>query len=567
MRKYILKHKLWLIITVFFRSVGALMQVFVSILLQKIIDSATNYDMNGFIKVVLFGVIFFCVMGINDYLNKTTQFIYIKKTLTNLKEDVFRGILRKDYKSFNSENTAEYISRLTNDINMVETKFIIPYLEMIGDVLIFVATIIVMLCINIWITLFVFSTGILLFSVPAIFGKRIEKRQSAVSGELSNFTTKIKDIFLGYEVIKSYNIEENMTCEFLNSNNKVENLKFKANHLQGTSEALSLFIGIMTQVCAIALGGYFLIKGSMTVGTLFAVVNLANGVCWPIMWIVNKTTMIRGMKEVNNKLITIIEDSKKCEGTKVLEGFDSNINIKDVTFSYGNDRNVLDNLSISFKKNKKYAIVGRSGSGKSTLLKLLLGYYDDFKGEILFDGNEYNTLDKNSINNQISVIHQNVYMFDKTLKENIVLGKNFNNKELDEAINVSGVKEFLDILPRGIDSYIGENGNNLSGGQRQRVAIARSLIQNTPILLLDEGTSALDSKTAFEIEDTLLNIKDLTVITVTHKLIEGILNRYDEIVVMDNGKIIECGSFDDLINKRGEFYNLYSIEGEKDTIL
>ena len=567
MGKYILRHKLWLITTVFFRSVGALMQVFVSILLQQIIDSATNYDMNGFIKMVLFGVIFFCVMGINDYLNKTTQFIYIKKTLTNLKEDVFRGILRKDYKSFNSENTAEYISRLTNDINMVETKFIIPYLEMIGDVLIFVATIIVMLCINVWITLFVFSTGILLFSVPAIFGKRIEKRQSAVSGELSNFTTKIKDIFLGYEVIKSYNIEENMTYEFLNSNNKVENLKFKANHLQGTSEALSLFIGIMTQVCAIALGGYFLIKGSMTVGTLFAVVNLANGVCWPIMWIVNKTTMIRGMKEVNNKLITIIEDSKKCEGTKVLEGFDSNINIKDVTFSYGNDRNVLDNLSISFKKNKKYAIVGRSGSGKSTLLKLLLGYYDDFKGEILFDGNEYNTLDKNSINNQISVIHQNVYMFDKTLKENIILGKNFNNEELDEAINVSGVKEFLDILPRGIDSYIGENGNNLSGGQRQRVAIARSLIQNTPILLLDEGTSALDSKTAFEIEDTLLNIKDLTVITVTHKLIEGILNRYDEIVVMDNGKIIECGSFDDLINKRGEFYNLYSIEGEKDTIL
>ncbi len=567
MGKYILRHKLWLITTVFFRSVGALMQVFISILLQQIIDSATNYDMNGFIKMVLFGVIFFCVMGINDYLNKTTQFIYIKKTLTNLKEDVFRGILRKDYKSFNSENTAEYISRLTNDINMVETKFIIQYLEMIGDVLIFVATIVVMLCINIWITLFVFSTGILLFSVPAIFGKRIEKRQSAVSGELSNFTTKIKDIFLGYEVVKSYNIEENMTYEFLNSNNKVENLKFKANHLQGTSEALSLFIGIMTQVCAIALGGYFLIKGSMTVGTLFAVINLANGVFYPIMWIVNKTTMIRGMKEVNNKLITIIEYSNKGEGTKVLEGFDSNINIKDLTFSYDNNRNVLDNLSVSFKKNKKYALVGRSGSGKSTLLKLLLGYYDDFKGKILFDGNEYSILDKNSINNQISVIHQNVYMFDKTLKENIILGKNFNNEELDEAINVSGVKEFLDILPGGIDSYIGENGNNLSGGQRQRVAIARSLIQNTPILLLDEGTSALDSKTAFEIEDTLLNIKDLTVITVTHKLIEGILNRYDEIIVMDNGKVIESGSFNELINKRGEFYNLYSIEGEKDTIL
>lgn len=162
----------------------------------------------------------------------------------------------------------------------------------------------------------------------------------------------------------------------------------------------------------------------------------------------------------------------------------------------------------------------------------------------------------------MSVIHQNVYMFDKTLKENILLGKKFNNEELNKALNTSGVNEFLMTLPNGINSFIGENGNNLSGGQRQRVAIARSLIQNTPILLLDEGTSALDSKTAFEIEDTLLNIDDLTVITITHKLIDNILSRYDEIIVMNNGKIVEQGSFNELMDKQGEFYDLYSVEGD-----
>ena len=293
MRKYILKHKLWLITTVFFRSFGALMQVFVSLLIQQVIDKATNKDMNGFVKVIIFGMVYFCIMGINDYLNKTTQFIYVKKTLSNLKEDVFRGILRKGYKDFNSENTAEYISSLTNDINMLETKYIIPYLEMIGDVIIFVTTVTVMLWINFWITLFVFLTGIVLFLVPVIWGKKIEKRQRAVSEELSKFTSKIKDIFLGYEVIKSYNIEDNMTNEFLASNNKVEDLKFRSNHLQGISEALSVFIGTTTQVCAIVIGGYFLIKGRLTVGTLFAIVNLANGICGPIIWIVNKMTMIR----------------------------------------------------------------------------------------------------------------------------------------------------------------------------------------------------------------------------------------------------------------------------------
>lgn len=562
MRKYILKHKLWLITTVFFRSFGALMQVFVSLLIQQVIDKATNKDMNGFVKVIIFGMVYFCIMGINDYLNKTTQFIYVKKTLSNLKEDVFRGILRKGYKDFNSENTAEYISSLTNDINMLETKYIIPYLEMIGDVIIFVTTVTVMIWINFWITLFVFLTGILLFLVPAIWGKKIEKRQRAVSEELSKFTSKIKDIFLGYEVIKSYNIEDNMTNEFLASNNKVENLKFRSNHLQGISEALSVFIGTTTQVCAIVIGGYFLIKGRLTVGTLFAIVNLANGVSGPIMWIVKKLTMIRGMKSVNNKLIKISNENKKVERNKALDSFNKEIKLKDIDFSYDNDRNVLNKLSVSFEKNKKYAIVGRSGSGKSTLLKILLGYYNDYKGDIFFDGEHYNNLDNNSILNQMSVIHQNVYMFDKTLKENILLGKKFNNEELNKALNTSGVNEFLMTLPNGINSFIGENGNNLSGGQRQRVAIARSLIQNTPILLLDEGTSALDSKTAFEIEDTLLNIDDLTVITITHKLIDNILSRYDEIIVMNNGKIVEQGSFNELMDKQGEFYELYSVEGD-----
>lgn len=564
MRKYILKYKWWLAITIFFRGVGAIMQVLIALIIQQMIDTAMNKDTNGFIKILIVSVIFFIILGINDYLNKTTQFIYIKKTLTDFKEDIFRGILRKNYKEFNSENTAEYISELTNDINMVETKYLIPYLEMIGDVLIFIGTTALLLWINPLVTLVVCGTSALLFLVPATLGKPTARRQELVSKQNSIFTKRIKDIFSGYEVIKSYNIVDNMTGDFLKENNTVEALKFKSNHIQGISQALSMFLGVMSQVFTIALGGYFLIKGQLTVGTLFAIVQLANGICWPITWIVSKVTLIKGMKDVNKKLMYIINQSMENDELVKLERFKNNIELKDISFSYSEERNVLNNLSINFKKDKKYAIVGQSGSGKSTLLKLLLGYYDDFKGEINFDGYNYNELDKNSINNQISIIHQNVYMFDKTLKDNIILGKHFDKNSIESAVKNSGVKDFLEVLPKGIDSEVGENGNNLSGGQKQRVAIARSLIQNTPILLLDEGTSALDSKTAFEIEDTLLNIDDLTVITVTHKLIDSILKRYDEIIVMNNGYVVESGTFDELINKKGEFYNLYSIEAEEE---
>ena len=566
MREYIFKYNGWLASTVFFRSFGALMQVVVALLIERIIDTATNKDLDTFIQMAIFSVIFFLVQGINDYLNKTTQFIYIKKTLTNFKEDIFRGTLSKNYKEFNSENTAEYISQLTNDINMVENKYLIPYLEMIGDIVIFVGTAVVLLWINPLVTLAVFATSALLFLVPALLGAPTAKRQEEVSKQNSIFTKRIKDIFSGYEVIKSYNIVDNMTDEFLDENNKVENLKFKANHLQGVSQALSMVLGTMSQVATIALGGYFVIKGQMTIGTLFAVVQLANGICWPITWIVSKVTTIKGMKEVNSKLIGIIKENKKYIGNTKLDEFNKEIELKNVTFAYGEDRNALDNLCVKFEKDKKYAIVGRSGSGKSTLLKLLLGYYGDFEGEIIFDSYNYKSLDNNSINNQMSIIHQNVYMFDKTLKENIILGKDFSNKKLEKALNNSGVNEFINILPSGIDSKIGENGNTLSGGQKQRVAIARSLIQNTPILLLDEGTSALDSKTAFEIEDTLLNVNDLTVITVTHKLIDSILKRYDEIIVMNNGNVVEKGNFDELINNKGEFFNLYNIEGQSELV-
>ena len=560
MREYIFKYKFWLSITVLLRSLGALMQVFIALLLQQIVDKAMAKDINGFLKLVIFSVIYFLVLTVVDYLNKTTQFIYLKKTLTNLKEDIFRGILRKDYKSFNSENTAEYISNLTNDINLVESRFINPYLEMIGDVIIFVGTTVVLLYINVWVTIVAFVTGALIMIVPTLFGKPTAKRQEMVSNELSRFTTNIKDIFSGYEVVKSYNIEDIMTNEFLDSNSKAETYKFSANHIKGVADSVSLFLAIMTQTMVISVAGYFVITGTLTVGSLLAVVQLGNGIFGPIMWIMGKVTMIKGMKEVNNKLINIINESNRNKDKIHVDDFNESIELTNVSFAYNNDIKALDEVSIKFERDKKYAIVGRSGSGKSTMLKLLLGYYDDFNGEIKFDGKNTKYINNISINQQMSIIHQSVYMFDKSLRDNIMLGKEFNEYDLDIALKNSGVGEFLRILPNGLDSSVGENGNNLSGGQKQRVAIARSLIQNTPILLLDEGTSALDAKTAFEIEDTLLNIGELTVITITHKLIDTILSRYDEIIVMDEGKIVEQGTFNELMNNKNHFYDLYTIE-------
>ena len=224
---------------------------------------------------------------------------------------------------------------------------------------------------------------------------------------------------------------------------------------------------------------------------------------------------------------------------------------------------VLKDISYTFEKSKKYAIVGESGCGKSTLIKLMMGYYRNYDGKILVDQQDVNGATPLSVNELASMIHQNVYLFDKTIEDNVLLNHHFSDAQINQALTQSGVAKFMSQLTDGLKTSVGENGKNLSGGQKQRVAIARALIQQMPILMLDEGTSALDLQTAYDIERTLLGIGELTVITITHKLSEEILSQYDEIIVMDRGQIVEAGTFDELVHSHGAFYKLYTLKQEE----
>lgn len=566
MKNYIFKHKFLLVGTVAIRCVGAVMQVYIALLIQQLIDYIVGGDMNGFIRLIIFAAIYFSLMGVMDYLTSTTQAIYLKKTLIDLKRDVFKGVLAKDYESFNESNTADYLSNLTNDINLIETNYMTPFLMMIGDVVIFIGTTAVLLWINPMVTLAMFAIAALLFIVPSLFGKALEGRQNHVSSEQSIFTTKNKDIFEGYEIVKSYRMTPSVTKEFNAINDELEVAKFKSAHLKAWAQAISLIFGIGTQIAGMAIAGYFVIKGSMSVGNLFAVIQLGNGIQGPVMWIMQKVTQIKGMKGVNEKILTLIEEGKRPSDEVALTEFKESIRLEEVSFSYDDQSNVLHQVSYTFDKNKKYAIVGESGCGKSTLIKLMMGYYQDYEGAILVDGQNVLQPEPLSMTHLASMIHQNIYLFDKTVEDNILLDQTFSEAQIQKALSQSGVSKFVGNLLDGLKTAVGENGKNLSGGQKQRVAIARALVQQMPILMLDEGTSALDLQTAYDIEKTLLAIDDLTVITITHKLNDYILSQYDEIVVMDKGEIVEAGSLQQLLANRGPFFNLYTLKQEKETL-
>ena len=239
--------------------------------------------------------------------------------------------------------------------------------------------------------------------------------------------------------------------------------------------------------------------------------------------------------------------------------FREKIELKHLTFAYDENHFILDNVNCLFKKNKKYALIGKSGSGKSTLVGLLTGMSSNYEGSILFDDKELKNLDINKVLSLVTIIQQDTFLFDTTLLENITLGDKYEKSVIDKVCQMSGVDQFLVDIEDGINTNIIDCGSNLSGGQKQRISIARALLKKKEIMILDEGTAAVDKKTAFDIENRLLNIPDLTLITVTHNLDPNALQRYDEIIFFQNSKVLEMGTYQSLLKRSEAFQQFVTI--------
>lgn len=256
---------------------------------------------------------------------------------------------------------------------------------------------------------------------------------------------------------------------------------------------------------------------------------------------------------------------KKEDGQKQFDSFDGfkdggeGIVLKHVNFSYEEDKEVLKDINLNFEVGKSYAIVGGSGSGKSTLLNLVMGSYPEYRGSITLDGKELGSIDPDSIFDVMSVIQQNVFIFDDTIRRNICMFKEFDKQQLDSAIERAGLS--LVINEKGEDYACGENGAHLSGGEKQRIAIARSLLREVSVLLVDEAASALDAETSDNVTNSILDIQGITRLVVTHKLDEKVLSRFDEIIVMKNGRVVEIGNFETLMGNGEYFASLCKISG------
>lgn len=562
MKIYMKQNKVLLLFTILTSIIASLGYVFMAVLLQKLLDIAVEKNMQQFIPMVLFSIFYFVMLGIFLYLQSLLSKRITCKIIKQIRTDVFKGIVSQSMGDFGKRNTADYLSIITNDVKMIEDNFLLPFFEVVQYTVIFISSFVLMIYFDVIVTIVVFVAITLMFLVPSLLGKELEKRQNTLSSQLADFTTKLKDILSGFEIIKSYSMKQYVIQKFDKENSDTIHTKYSVDKLFALNEGLSSFLALMVQIVVLFLSAYFIITEHITVGTLLGMVQVSSNLANPLIMIFTNIPKIKSIQPIIEKLTVLSKYELNEVPKKQSATFNSVVSISNLSFAYEKQNRVLDKINLHIEKGKKYVIVGKSGCGKTTLVKLLAGYYTEYSGKILYDNTDLNMMNENDIVQLSSIIHQNIYMFNESVYDNICLHEDYSKESIDKAVKASGLNDVIEKLPEGLLYEAGENGSNLSGGQKQRIAVARALIRNKPILILDEGTSAIDMQTAYDIENHLLKIEGLTIITITHNLKKELLELYYNIIYMENGEIIERGTFEELTSVPSRFLKYLTIKKE-----
>lgn len=530
-----------------------------SYLLQVITDVAAGVDEKFTLTDTVFmvlGVIAF--VGVSGIINAYSQNQFKKKSMEQYKNTVFERITRKGIGAFRSEVTSGYLSGITNDATVIENNYVMGIIKIGEQIFLFTGSLVMMIWYSPVLTLIAIGLSLLPVIASACTAKSLTGLEKKVSERNESFLSVVNEALSGFSVIKSFKAERKVSELVFESDEKLEAAKKKRNVKNFIITLIGGGAGIVTQFGVLIAGGWMCLNGKgITPGMLFVFTNLMNFIIQPISTLPG---LVAG-KKAAEALITKMEEAlgeKKvsCEKADTCT-FDSSIKLSGLSFSYDNEKKILDNVSYEFDQGKSYAIVGASGCGKSTLLQLLLSGLDGYDGKILYDDKELSGISTESLYDVVSTIQQNVFIFNASIRDNITMFREFPKQEVDRVISLAGLNGLIN--EKGEDYLCGEGGNGLSGGEKQRISIARALLKESRLLLVDEATAALDAETSNHVINSILGIEELTKIVVTHDLDEGTLRKYDSIITLRNGKIVENGTFEKLIGMKGYFYSLYTV--------
>lgn len=546
-------------LAVFAALTGGTLNLIVTWLMQQLIDAASGLPGAlplGQLAWITGGFILLCAALM--LLKYASEPRFIEKAMRQYKDFAFQKLTEKSISSFRAESTAAYLSALTNDAASIEADDLSQLLSVITKAVTFFGALAMMLWYSPLMTAIAAGVTVLPLIASLLTGGQLQAAEKRVSDQNRDFTAALSDCLGGFSVVKTFRAEKEIFRLFAESNRALEQEKFSRRRLKALVGMIGATTGIIAQLGVFLAGAYLALTGKgLTAGAVILFVNLMNFMIEPVAELPALLAARKAARGLIAKLADALEqDEVQPDGVQIAPLM-RQLRLEDVRFSYDGETEILRGVSAVFDAGKAYAIVGASGSGKSTLLNLLTTPGMAYAGKILLDGTELRTVSPESLYETVSVIQQNVFVFNASIRDNVTMFRSFPPEELAQAVRRAQLEALL--AERGEDYLCGESGSGLSGGEKQRISIARSLLKHASVLLADEATAALDAQTAHQVTDDVLSLSGVTRIVVTHTLEQAALRRYDGILVLKDGRIAESGSFDDLMAQKGYFYALYTV--------
>ncbi len=492
--------------------------------------------------------------------------------LMKLKTGVLRDFRRKMYAKivelpvsyYSEKRKGDVMARMLGDVNEVQNSFFLVLELIVKEPLTIIFSLIAMIKISWELTLFVFIFIPISGFIISKIGKSLKSQSTRAQQENGYLISITEETLSGLKIVKGYNAEGFFKRLFNQSIDRLYVLTNKIGKKNNLASPMSEFLGIITIGVLLIYGGNLVLVEKSLDGALFlAYITLAYNILTPAKAISKATYQVKNGMAAAERVFEIIDTPnviRDTEHSKVIETFNNNISLKNVTFSYDGEREVLKNFNLEIPKGKMVALVGQSGSGKSTIANLLMRFYDVEHGEILIDNTNIKNIQLISLRDQLGLVTQDSIMFNGTIADNVKIGKqNATDNEVTEALKIANAHEFVQNLPQGIHTNIGDAGGKLSGGQKQRISIARAVLKNPPIMVLDEATSALDTESERLVQDALEKMmENRTSVVIAHRL--STIQKADKIVVMHRGEIAEQGTHDELLAKNGTYAKLVSLQ-------
>ena len=570
---YLAKYKLSIII-VFVFAIGS---VTFSVIGPKILGKATTEIFNGLVskvsgegtgidfevikRILITLVILYVVSAIFSFIQGYVMSGISQKVAYNLRDELVKKINRLPMKYFDKRTHGEVLSRFTNDIDTLSMSLNQSLTQIITSITTLVGVLIMMLSISVLMTisaLVVIPISLFIISFVIKKSQKYFKSQQEYLGQVNG---QVEELYGGHTVVQAFNGEEESIKEFNKVNNKLYDSAWRSQFLSSTMQPIMMFVGNLSYVVVSILGGYLVIKNKIEVGDIQSFIQYVRSFNQPISQMAQISNQLQSTAAAAERVFEFLNEEEEdvtVENPVSIKGLEGKIDFENVKFGYDKDRTIIKDFTAHVKPGQKVALVGPTGAGKSTMIKLLMRFYDVNSGAILVDGHNVKDFNRGELRELFGMVLQDTWLFSGSIKENIRYGRlNASDDEVINAAKAAHVHHFIKTLPDGYNMLLNEESSNISQGQKQLLTIARAILADPKILILDEATSSVDTRTELLIQKAMDNLMEgRTSFVIAHRL--STIKNADLILVINDGDIVEQGNHEELLAKDAFYANLYN---------